>query len=185
MSVILFHHKRGNNNATKTINPERKIPYLGFTEAWSYTKRDCRDYWCTSINNLYEEIQRNKDLSTGEYHYAFAQTKAQRRQQNKAKYSVFTSKIKTYIKIKLKADWSPEQIAGRMKMDIGLCICHETIYRYIYYNKSRGGRLYTYLRHKNKKYHSRSNSYQRRGIILDRISIDIAPKDRRKEEPYR
>jgi IS30 family transposase len=90
--------------------------------------------------------------------------------------TVFTSRIKTYIKSKLKEDWSPEQIAGRMKLDIGLLICHETIYRYIYHNKSRGGRLYKHLRHKNKKYHSRSNSYQRRGIIIDRVSIDNRPK---------
>jgi len=122
------------------------------------------------------ELKRNCDEVTNEYHYAFAHTVATNRQQSKIKYTVFTSKIKTYIKTKLKEDWSPEQIAGRMKMDIGLRICHETIYRYIYYNKSRGGRLYTYLRHKNKKYHSRSNSYQRRGIIIDRISIDKRPK---------
>jgi len=87
-----------------------------------------------------------------------------------------TSKIKTYIKKHLKKEWSPEQIAGRMKMDIKIFVCHETIYRYIYYNKSRGGRLYTYLRHKNKKYHNRSNTYQRRGIIIDRVSIDKRPK---------
>ncbi len=127
-------------------------------------------------STICREIQRNKDSITQEYHYAFAQTKAQRRQQAKSKYTVFTSKIKTYIKKQLKEDWSPEQIAGRMKIDIGLCICHETIYRYIYYNKSRGGRLYKHLRHKNKKYHNRSNSYQRRGIIIDRVSIDKRPK---------
>jgi len=127
-------------------------------------------------STICREIQRNKDSGTGEYHYAFAQTKAQIRQQDKAKYSVFTSKIKNYIKAKLKEDWSPEQISGRMRIDIGLRICHETIYRYIYYNKYRGGRLYKYLRHKNKKYHNRNNSYQRRGIIIDRISIDKRPK---------
>ena len=127
-------------------------------------------------STICREIQRNKDPITQEYHYAFAQTKAQRRQQAKAKYSVFTSKIKTYVKNKLKEDWSPEQIAGRMKLDIGFCICHETIYRYIYDNKFRGGRLYKHLRHKNKKYHKRSNSYQRRGTIIDRVSIDKRPK---------
>ena len=127
-------------------------------------------------STICRQIQRNKDSITEEYHYAFAQTKAQRRQQAKAKYTVFTSKIKNYIKDKLKEDWSPEQIAGRMKLDIGLRICHETIYRYIYYNKFRGGRLYKHLRHKNKKYHNRSNSYQRRGIIIDRVSIDKRPK---------
>ncbi len=127
-------------------------------------------------STICREIQRNKDSITQEYHYAFAQTKAQRRQQSKTKYTVFTSKVKTYIKNKLKEDWSPEQIAGRMKIDIGLSLCHETIYRYIYYNKFRGGRLYKHLRHKNKKYHKRSSIYKRRGIIIDRISIDKRPK---------
>ena len=127
-------------------------------------------------STICREIRRNKDIITQEYSYDFAHTIATKRQRSKIKYTVFTSKIKTYIKTKLKEDWSPEQIAGRMKMDTGLRICHETIYRYIYYNKSRGGRLYTYLRHKNKKYHNRSNSYQRRGIIIDRTSIDKRPK---------
>jgi len=127
-------------------------------------------------STICREIKRNKDVTTQEYHYAFAQTKSQRRQQNKRKYTVFTSKIKIYIKKHLNKDWSPEQIAGRMMLDTGLSICHETIYRYIYYNKSRGGRLYKHLRHKNKKYHNRANTYQRRGIIIDRVSIDKRPK---------
>ena len=127
-------------------------------------------------STICREIQRNQDSSTQEYHYAFADTKATTRQQSKVKYTVITSRIKTYIKSKLKEDWSPEQIAGRMKIDNGLSVCHETIYRYIYHNKSRGGRLYKYLRHKNKKYHNRSNTYQRRGIIIDRVSIDKRPK---------
>jgi IS30 family transposase len=127
-------------------------------------------------STICRELQRNRDDVTQEYHFAFAETKSQRRQQNKEKYTVFTSKIKTYIRTKLKEEWSPEQIAGRMKMDHGFTVCHETIYRYIYHNKSKGGRLYKYLRHKNKKYHSRSNKYQRRGIIIDRVSIDKRPK---------
>ena len=127
-------------------------------------------------STICREIQRNKDVTTQEYHYAFAESKASIRQKSKVKHTVLTSKIKTYIKQKLKEDWSPEQIAGRMKHDKGFTICHETIYRYIYYNKSRKGRLYKYLRHKNKKHHNRSNKYQRRGIIIDRVSIDKRPK---------
>jgi len=127
-------------------------------------------------STICREIQRNRDVTTQEYHYAFAESKATVRQRSKAKYTVLTSKIKTYIKYKLKEDWSPEQIAGRIQLDINLRICHETIYRYIYYNKFRGGRLYKHLRHKNKKYHKRSSIYKRRGIIIDRVSIDKRPK---------
>ena len=127
-------------------------------------------------STICRELQRNRDTITKEYSYEFAHSISQSRQCSKVKYTVITSKIKTYIKSKLKADWSPEQIAGRMKLDKGFTVSHETIYRYIYYNKSRGGKLYKYLRHKNKKYHNRRNSYQRRGIIIDRISIDKRPK---------
>ena len=127
-------------------------------------------------STICREIQRNKDILTQEYHYTFAESTSCKRKQEKVKYTVITSKIKTYIKSKLKEDWSPEQIAGRMKRDNGFTVCHETIYRYIYHNKHRGGSLYKYLRHKNKKYHSRSNIYQRRGIIIDRVSIDKRPK---------
>jgi IS30 family transposase len=122
------------------------------------------------------ELQRNTDEITQEYHYAFADKKAEARQASKVKYTVINKHTKHYIKSKLKEDWSPEQIAGRMKLEKGFTVCHETIYRYIYYNKSRGGRLYKYLCHKNKKHHNRSHTYQRRGIIIDRVSIDKRPK---------
>jgi IS30 family transposase len=55
-------------------------------------------------STISREIKRNKDVTTQEYHYAFAQTKSQRRQQNKRKYTVFTSKIKIYIKKHLNKD---------------------------------------------------------------------------------
>jgi len=127
-------------------------------------------------STICREIQRNQDEITQEYHYAFADIKSNTRKKSKHKYTVLSSKIQAYIKSKLIEDWSPEQIAGRMKLDIRFSICHETIYRYIYSNKAKGGRLYKHLRHKNKKYHNRANKYQRRGIIIDRVSIDKRPK---------
>ena len=63
-----------------------------------------------------------------------------------------------------------------MKLDTGIYVVHETIYRYIYDNKANGGKLYTSLRHKNKKYHKRSNDYKARGTIIDRVMIDKRPK---------
>ena len=141
-----------------------------------WSQKDIAESIGVHASTICREIQRNRDEDDKEYSFEFAHATARDRQYNKVKYTVITSKIKTYIKSKLKEDWSPEQISGRMKKDKGFTVCHETIYRYIYYNKSRGGRLYKYLRHKNKKYHNRSNSYQRRGIIIDRVSIDKRPK---------
>ncbi len=48
-------------------------------------------------------------------------------------------------------NWSPQQIAGRLKKE-NIFISHETIYKYIWENKNNGGILYKYLRHKGKKY---------------------------------
>ena len=63
-----------------------------------------------------------------------------------------------------------------MKLDTGVSILYETIYRYIYTNKKNDSKLYKHLRHKNKKYHCRSNDYIRRNTIIDRVIIDKRPK---------
>jgi len=76
----------------------------------------------------------------------------------------------------LKKGWSPEQLSGRLKRDSKINISHETIYRYIYSNQKHGGRLYKYLRHKNKKYTNRSNQYKTRGQIKNRVNINKRAK---------
>jgi IS30 family transposase len=121
------------------------------------------------------ELKRNRDTVRG-YNADLAQIKSTKIQMQKKKRFSLTKTIEKYIRAKLKLDWSPEQIAGRMKLDIGVSVVHETIYRYIYANKSTGGKLYTYLRHKNKKYHKRSNEYKARGTLIDRVMIDERPK---------
>ena len=46
----------------------------------------------------------------------------------------------------LQADWSPEQIAGRLRRLGHLRICHATIYNYIWQDRVAGGALYQLLR---------------------------------------
>ena len=126
-------------------------------------------------STISRELRRNNDLIRG-YNAEIAQIKSTKVEMQKKKRYSLTKPIEKYIRAKLKQDWSPEQISGRMKLDTGISVVHETIYRYIYTNKKNGGKLYTYLRHKNKKYHSRSNNYMARGTIIDRIMIDKRPK---------
>jgi IS30 family transposase len=126
-------------------------------------------------STISRELRRNKDFIRG-YNAELAQVKVVKREKTKKKRSSLTKQIERYIRSKLKLDWSPEQISGRMKIDIGVSVVHETIYRYIYANKANGGKLYKYLRHKNKKYHKRSNDYKARGVIIDRVMIDKRPK---------
>jgi IS30 family transposase len=126
-------------------------------------------------STICRELKRNRDKIRG-YTADLAQIKSTKAQMQKKKRLSLTKTIEKYIRAKLKQDWSLEQISGRMKLDTGVSVVHETIYRYIYDNKSKGGKLYTYLRHKNKKYHKRSNEYKTRGTLIDRVMIDARPK---------
>jgi len=126
-------------------------------------------------STISREFKRNSDTSRG-YNAELAQVQSTKVERKKKKRHSLTKSIEKYIRTKLKQDWSPEQISGRMKLDTGVYVVHETIYRYIYTNKKNGGKLYKYLRHKNKKYHCRSNDYMARGTIIDRVMIDKRPK---------
>jgi IS30 family transposase len=126
-------------------------------------------------STISRELNRNRTNIRG-YSAESAQVKSSSRHKQKSKRTFLTKQIEKYIRASLKQDWSPEQLSGRMKLDIGVSVAHESIYRYIYANKANGGKLYTYLRHKNKKYHKRSNDYKARGTIIDRVMIDKRPK---------
>jgi IS30 family transposase len=121
-------------------------------------------------STISRELRRNNDKVRG-YNAELAQIKSTKVEMQKKKRYSLTKSIEKYIRAKLKQDWSPEQISGRMKLDTGVSVVHETIYRYIYANKKNGGKLYTY-----KKYHCRSNDYRSRGTIIDRVMIDKRPK---------
>jgi len=128
-----------------------------------------------SPSTICRELKRNHDKVRG-YSAELAQVKSTKKHKEKKKRSAMTKVIEKYIRSKLKEDWSPEQISGRLQRDKNISIHHETIYQFIYRNKSNGGLLYKYLRHKNKKYHKRSNDYQARGTIIGRVMIDKRPK---------
>lgn len=125
-------------------------------------------------STISRELKRNSGLRG--YRPKQAHQKAQSRHSDKAKAIALTEEIKSFIFNQLKShDSSPEQISGRMKLLLGYTVSHETIYRYLLENKKQGGVLYLHLRHKAKKYRKRYGSTDRRGQIINRISIDSRP----------
>src|SRR2546421_1968698 len=74
----------------------------------------------------------------------------------------------------LRQDWSPEQIAGRLKLEQQPSVSHEWIYLYVYADKRRGGTLHCHLRSQ-KKQRKRYSGYIRRGQIPNRTSIEQRP----------
>ena len=75
----------------------------------------------------------------------------------------------------LRQEWSPEQIAGYLKLTKQPTVSHECIYLYIYADKRRGGTLHRHLRSQ-KKQRKRYNGYIRRGQIPNRTSIEQRPQ---------
>jgi IS30 family transposase len=75
----------------------------------------------------------------------------------------------------LRQEWSPEQIAGRLKLEQQPTVSHEWIYLYIYADKRRGGTLHRHLRSQ-KKQRKRYSGYLRRGQIPHRTSIEKRPQ---------
>jgi len=88
-------------------------------------------------------------------------------------------RTKNYIKRKLKRTWSPEQIAGRLKLENNnqTVICHETIYQYIY---DEGNKLTKRLRYKKNKYRRRWGTKKReteRKLACIKRRIDQRPEE--------
>jgi transposase, IS30 family len=75
----------------------------------------------------------------------------------------------------LRQEWSPEQIAGRLKLEKQPTVSHECIYLYVYADKRRGGTLHSHLRSQ-KKQRKRYSGYIRRGQIPNRTSIEKRPQ---------
>ncbi|WP_221895318.1 helix-turn-helix domain-containing protein [Bathymodiolus japonicus methanotrophic gill symbiont] len=98
-----------------------------------------------SQSNISREIKRN----TGQRGYRHKQAEyfAQERHKNKPKEVKLTDEIKGIVNVRIEDDWSPEQIAGRLKQEGIISLHHETLYQHILADKKAGGELYKHLRH--------------------------------------
>jgi IS30 family transposase len=121
------------------------------------------------------EIRRNCDARSGAYRHELAQRKCDKRHQTKPKKIRFTEQVKAYVDTLLKNDFSPEQIAGRAKLEKMECVSHERIYQYVWADKKAKGSLFTHLRRKGRKYRKRGSAKDSRGIIKDRVDISQRP----------
>jgi IS30 family transposase len=80
----------------------------------------------------------------------------------------------TLIESYVRQDWSPEQVSGWLKGEQHIAVSHERIYQYIYADKEQGGDLHQHLRCRRKR-RKRYGSYDRRGQIKNRVSIEARP----------
>ena len=140
----------------------------------------------TSINTIAKALQRpqgtiSKEIqrNTGKrgYRYQQAHSLALERLSSKQVPTKMTAELIDTINDSLNANqWSPEQIAGRLKIEKNISLHHETIYRHVIADKENGGLLYRHLRHWGKTYRKRSSSQGRYIGIPDRVDIDDRPE---------
>jgi len=123
-------------------------------------------------------ISRELNRNRGERAYRFHQADTFATERRAAASSEPKRMIPGVVKIieeKIQEKWSPEQISGRLKLEEGICISHESIYQHVWADKQQGGKLYTHLRHSGKKYNKRSSDKAGRGCIPNRIDIKERP----------
>ena len=118
------------------------------------------------------EVERNKTM--GEYQPEQAHRLALKRRRAKIR-PCFGGSVWIQVKLLLQLDWSPQQISGRLKVEEGISISHECIYQYIYADKKSGGQLHRHLRCQ-KKRRKRYGTYDCRGVIRNRVSIEERPE---------
>ena len=122
-------------------------------------------------STISREVNRNRGMRGYRPKQAHRLTLERRRAKIRPRFAGF---LWTQVELLLQMDWSPQQISGRLKMEQDTGVSHEYIYQYIYADKRQGGDLYKHLRCQ-KKRRKRCGSYDRRGRIVNRVSIEERP----------
>ena len=101
-------------------------------------------------STLYREMQRNRfmddEIPELSGYYGMTAQRAYEKRRAIHRKLVRHPAMKAAVVDRLKAGWSPEQIAGRMKLEgHATSVSHETIYRYAYSGDGRSEALYRHL----------------------------------------
>jgi transposase, IS30 family len=142
-----------------------------------FLQKDIAEQLGRSPSTLSRELKRNEGKRG--WHACGANEKAelrlsQRGSSNARRISELAWK---YAKDKLiTCQWSPEQIAGRSKLEGKESISHESIYQRILEDKRSNGILYTYLRCQKKRRRRYASGATRSPKIINRKGIEERPK---------
>lgn len=142
-----------------------------------------------SAGTISRELKRNRSLcKVIKYspHQAHGMARERRKAAKKqAPRKIEERRLLRYVKARLEREWSPEQIAGRLKnnrsKNTPSAISHVSIYRWIRENKRAGGDFHKQLRQSHRQRRSRYGSQTRRFQVKGKVSIEVRPKvvDRR------
>lgn len=127
------------------------------------------------------EIQRNSVGGRKKYRADLAHKISNERKHKKHKGKLDKYlELRDFVELKIKDDWSPEQISGYLKnypppelQD--LTISYESIYYWIYKKSDKHKRLYMHLRNYQKQRKPQGRRKQGKSMITNRVSIHDRP----------
>jgi IS30 family transposase len=128
-------------------------------------------------STVLRERRRNCSNSDGAYRASVAESYATARRKRERRGFRHAEEQWQQVKALLEEKWSPEQIAGRLRLEGSFTISHETIYQYIWQDKKCGGTLFKNLRCSPKKRRKRHNTRDSRGILPGKRHISERPPE--------
>jgi IS30 family transposase len=168
-----------------TKNEEEPVKYHQITSGERYRISALRqEGYCPAAiarrlrrhrSSISRELRRNRSPWDGRYRPSKAQERANGRRSRSRRNQRFAALEWKRVESALRERWSPEQASGYLRESGNLSISHETIYRYVWNDRSRGGDLYKYLRCAMKKRRKRYRSYDSRGRLAGKRRIAERP----------
>jgi len=160
---------------------KQKYKHLTQEERYSIERMRKAGYKQTEIAELLDrsegtisrEIRRNMGKRGYRSGQAGASAAQSRLESRKAKR--FTAEVQQAVEYYLREDYSPEQVTGFMRRQGEDTVSHEHICQYIYADYKAGGSLHKHLRRKRKRRKRRLGRPDKRGAIVNRVSIDERP----------
>jgi IS30 family transposase len=176
LSVSEIARRIGKNKSTVSRELRRNVSvetaqyrYFGFRIARFWTEQELAAYLKT------------RPIEERRTHRVWRQAKAQefarcRRFQANKRRRRKSPDTDTWIVEQLRLGWSPQQIAGRSKLERSESVSHEYVYTLIIRDKKRGGRLYRLLkRFRKRKQRLGQRDYGSKSLNPNRLSIDKRP----------
>jgi IS30 family transposase len=126
-------------------------------------------------SSISRELQRNGSPWDGCYRPSKAQEQANGRRSRSRRNRHVNASDWRLVESRLREDWSPEQVSGSLRKSGALSISHETIYRYVWDDRARGGDLYRHLRCARKQRRKRYGRYDSRGRLAGKRHVSERP----------
>jgi transposase, IS30 family len=147
-----------------------------------YSQRDIAKVLNRSVSSISSEI--NNNSVNGAYDPIKAEAKSKKKRKDSKHQGMKVANdldLRGYVEERLKEDWSPEEIAGRLRnVDTNIkYVSHLGVYKFIYspYGNIKDNGLVKYLRYRKKKSKRYRKGRSKLEKLQDRVFIDSRPDD--------